>query len=375
MLEMDEFDIGKFIKNLQITGGNNYLSRMPLYECIRRTLQEMIVSGEIPDGCQLPSDKVFAKALGINHITLGKALNEIRKCGLLIRNRSTGTVVHSPSQAEINSSGTKEKLVSVIFDDVTVGTFQSELFVAIHNALVANKLEMLFSSSAGNPENQFAGIRSILLKPNCCGCIVWSIMNDAQVKELMQIKPKNFPLIILGRIHDGIAHDSVCYDLFDAANKAGNYYINLGYSKLAFVVPSNKKEFVKERIAGLRSVLRDPKELELIYYDESDILSVDKYERIPLIAVNLKTLNWLYQMRQNSKQTLKDLIPITAFCTRNDLLPPLPVLKVIFSSEELGRKSVELLVGRLHGSQSSYQKLLIKGVIHEPATYTELVSQ
>jgi DNA-binding LacI/PurR family transcriptional regulator len=372
---MDEFDIIKFIQKLQVTGGNNYLSRMPLYECIRRTLQEMIVGGEIPDGCQLPSDKVFAKALGINHITLGKALNEVRKCGLLIRNRSTGTVVHSPSQAEINISGTQEKLISVILDDVTYGTFQSEFFVAVHNALVANKLEMLFSSSSGNPETQYATIRSILLKANCCGCIVWSIMNDAQVKELMQIKPKNFPLIILGRIHDGIAHDSVCYDLFDAANKAGNYYINLGYSKLAFVVPSNKKEFVKERIAGLRSVLRDPKELELIYYDESDILSVDKYERIPLIAVNLKTLNWLYQMRQNSKQTLKDLIPITAFCTRNDLLPPLPVLKVIFSSEELGRKSVELLVGRLHGSQSSYQKLLIKGVIHEPATYTELVSQ
>ena len=375
VLQMDKFDIEKFTHKLRLTGGSDYLSRMPLYECIRRTLQAMIVSGEIPDGCQLPSDKIFAKALGINHITLGKALNEIRNCGLLIRNRSAGTIVHSLSQADISISGTKEKLVSVIFDDVTSGTFQSELFVAVHNALVANNLEMLFSSSAGHADAQFAAIRSILLKANCCGCIVWSIMNDAQVKELMQIKPKNFPLIILGRIHDGIAHDSVCYDLFDAANKAGIYYINRGYSKLTFVAPCNKKEFVKERIAGLRSVLRDPKDLELIYYDENDILSLDKYERIPLIAVNLKTLNWLYQMRQSSKQTIKNLIPITAFCTRNDLLPPLPVLKVIFSSEELGCKSVELLVERLHGSQSNYQKLLIKGVIHEPAVSTELVSQ
>jgi DNA-binding LacI/PurR family transcriptional regulator len=370
---MDEFDIIKFIQKLQITGGNNYLSRMPLYECIRRTLQEMIVSGEIPDGCQLPSDKVFAKALGINHITLGKALNEIRKCGLLIRNRSTGTVVHSPNQAEISASGTQEKLVSVIFDDVTYGTFQSELFVAVHNALVANKLEMLFSSSAGGPDAQFAGIRSMLLKPNCCGCIVWSIMNDDQVKELMRIKPKNFPLIILDKDYPGIAYDSVRYDAFDAASKVGSYYVNCGYRKLVFVVAKNKEKNVKSRIAGVRSVLPNPKNLEVISFDKGDTIDLDKYEGIPVITASLEALNWLYQIRQNAKSQSGNSIQVATFATRNDLLPPLPVMEVIFSSEDMGYKSVELLVTRLHGDQSDYQKHLIKGTIHESIISTALV--
>lgn len=370
---MDEFDIIKFIQKLQVTGGNNYLSRMPLYECIRRTLQEMIVSGEIPDGCQLPSDKVFAKALGINHITLGKALNEIRKCGLLIRNRSTGTIVHSPNHAEINSSGTKEKLVSVIFDDVTYGTFQSELFVAVHNALVANKLEMLFSSSAGNPDAQYSLIRSMLLKPNCCGCIVWSIMSDAQVRELMRIKPKNFPLIILDKEYPGIAYDSVRYDAFDAAGKVGAYYVNRGYRKFVFVVAKNKEKDVKSRIAGVRSALPNPQGLEVISFDEENTTNLDKYEGIPVITANLEALNWIYQMRRSAKFVSDTPIPIATFCTRNDLLPPLPVMEVIFSSEEMGYKSVELLVARLHGDQSDCQKHLIKGTIHESTISTQLV--
>ena len=333
----------------------------------------MIVSGEIPDGCQLPSDKVFAKALGINHITLGKALNEVRKCGLLIRNRAKGTLVNSPNHEDINISGTQEKLVSVIFDDVAYGTFQSELFVAVHNALVANNLEMLFSSSAGNSDAQFAGIRSILLKPNCCGCIVWSIMSDIQVKELMQIKPKNFPLIILDREYPGIGYDSVRYDAFDAARKVGTYYVKQGYQKLAFVVSSNRKEIVKLRIAGLRSVLRDPKELKLIYFDKGDTIPLDKYENIPIVTANLEALNWLYQIRQKAKLATSNTIPVSTFRTRNDLLPPMSVLEVIFSSEELGYKSVELLVARLHGDQSNYQSHLIKGIIHEPVLSAGLV--
>lgn len=372
---MAEFDIEKFTHKLQLTGGSNYLSRMPLYECIRRTLQEMIVSGEIPDGCQLPSDKVFAKALGINHITLGKALNEVRKCGLLIRNRSTGTVVHSPRKEDINSSGTKEKLVSVIFDDTTQGTFQTDLFVAIHNKLVANNLEILFQSAAGHPNAQFAAIRSILLKPNCCGCIVWSIMNETQIRELMQIKPKKFPLIILDKAYPGIAYDSVRYDAFDAAQKIGAYYVKRGYQKLAFVGPGSKREFMEQRVAGLRSALRNPQELQLIYYDEVNTIHLNNYEEIPLITANFEALNWLYKMRRNAKLTASNLIPIATFCTSNDLLPPLPILETIFSSEELGYKSVELLVARLHGDHSDYQTHLIKGTIHEPVISTELVAK
>lgn len=370
---MDEFDINKLSLRMQNTGGSNYLSRMPLYECLRRTLQEMITNGEIPDGCRLPADKNFATSLGINHRTLGKALNELRQCGLLIRHRAKGTFVNSPKKGDISSFGTKEKLVSVIFDDTTQGTFQTDLFVAIHNKLVANNLEVLFMSSAGRPDTQFATIRSTLLKPNCCGCIVWSIMSDTQIRELMQIKPRNFPLIILDKYYPGISYDSVRYDAFDAAQKIGAYYVNRGYQKLAFVGPSSKKELLKLRVAGLRSALRNPQELQLIYFDEVNTVHLNNYEEIPLITANLEALAWLYKMRQNAKLTASNLIPIATFCTSNDLLPPLPILKAIFSSEELGCKSTELLVARLHGDHTDYQTHLIKSAIHEPVSSYELV--
>ena len=65
----------------------------PIHETVAKAVSDEINSGRWPDGAKLPSDKAMAAELGINHITLAKALNELRRLGILERRRAHGTFV------------------------------------------------------------------------------------------------------------------------------------------------------------------------------------------------------------------------------------------------------------------------------------------
>ena len=100
----------KQIREIRNGEGDNSL---PVYLRIRKALEELILSGALPDGCRLPPDRKLSEMLNTTHITLGKALNELRDQGLLGRSRSLGTFVKAPrEQAEI-IPGERNKLVAV----------------------------------------------------------------------------------------------------------------------------------------------------------------------------------------------------------------------------------------------------------------------
>ena len=61
----------------------------PIYETVILSIIQMIESGELPPGTKFPPDKKLAIELGINHITLAKALNELRRRNVLDRRRAT----------------------------------------------------------------------------------------------------------------------------------------------------------------------------------------------------------------------------------------------------------------------------------------------
>lgn len=364
---MSEFDWGNFYKKMEEACKNRDFPDIPLYENIRRTLQAMIIRGEFPDGCQLPSDRVLARELNINHITLGKAFNELRKCGLLVRSPAKGTFVRLPE--ETGGSPAEpfgRNLVSVIFDDVNTNTFQSELFVAIHNNLNEYGMEMLFASFGGDSEKQYNGIRSVLVDPDCRGCIAWSIMSRDQVADLLRIKPKNFPLIILNGEFSGLEFDGVSYDTAGALRQMAEYYLRKKFARMAYLVPHKYLDLAKARLEQLDALLPSRDAMQVIPYSEKSEVDFAGYRDVPLIAFNTSVLWHLYQNLCQSGIASKWHTPVAVPCNRSDLMPPLPLLKMIFPAEELGVLAVEALTARLNGNRGGYQKQLVKGVIHEP---------
>ncbi|NQS91963.1 MAG: GntR family transcriptional regulator [Chloroflexi bacterium] len=71
--------------------------RRPLYTQTIDALSEMIVSGKLKTGCQLPPEEELASQLGISRSTLREALGHMETRGYIARRQGIGTFVTTPT--------------------------------------------------------------------------------------------------------------------------------------------------------------------------------------------------------------------------------------------------------------------------------------
>jgi GntR family transcriptional regulator len=65
----------------------------PLYHQIYLDFRHRILAGILRYGQRLPSEAVIAQELGVSRITVKRAMNDLAKEGMVIRNRGRGTIV------------------------------------------------------------------------------------------------------------------------------------------------------------------------------------------------------------------------------------------------------------------------------------------
>src|SRR5579859_6962250 len=66
---------------------------LPLYRQICQRLREAILSGELPEGARLPTERALASELGVNRTTVMNAYNELASEGLVEGHVGRGTLV------------------------------------------------------------------------------------------------------------------------------------------------------------------------------------------------------------------------------------------------------------------------------------------
>jgi DNA-binding LacI/PurR family transcriptional regulator len=365
------------LKDIKSSGKD---SSGPIYLRIRKELENMIISGELPDNYRLPSDMELASIIGVTHITLGKALNELRKQGLLQRNRSRGTFVKAPTTDQELIPGEKSKLVAVIFDDVNRTTFQSELFISLHDNLQKNGLEMLFLSSSGRDSIQFEQVKGILQKPNCCGCLLWSILETNQVRDLMKIKPVDFPLIFMDKHYEEVGHDCSIYDSTNAARSLGRLLLNRNYKKMVFLIREKNLKYNSplNRYYGLREAFAeknlDPDNVVLYRLDENKPFNLDEINSlvpngVVIAAVAELAVKLKLQLEEENPHGA-NIFPLISFgpSSFGISLADRNISEMHFSPADLGKNSVDILLERLNGDHSGWKRATAKAVFVERAS-------
>ncbi len=73
-------------------------SSIPIFEQIKNTIKENIISGKLQEDEQLPSVRKLAKELKISILTVKKAYDELEKEGLIITRQGLGSFVSSNNQ-------------------------------------------------------------------------------------------------------------------------------------------------------------------------------------------------------------------------------------------------------------------------------------
>ena len=85
----------------------------PIYEQITSQMKNMILSGKLEEGSQLPSIRALAKDLRISVITTKRAYEELERDGFIITVAGKGSYV-----AENNSAVLKEEKMKQLEEDV-----------------------------------------------------------------------------------------------------------------------------------------------------------------------------------------------------------------------------------------------------------------
>lgn len=72
------------------------MGEVPLYERVRRAIAASIADGTYTPGDKLPSESRLADALGVNRLTVRRAIEELARAGALESRQGSGTYVSAP---------------------------------------------------------------------------------------------------------------------------------------------------------------------------------------------------------------------------------------------------------------------------------------
>ncbi len=235
-------------------------SKLPIYMQVYRQVLNDIHAGKWKTGERLPADMAFAKELGVNHLTLKKAMNRLAAEGYLTRTRGRGTFV-SPVLPKKKTQITGKR-ITLIFDIVSESSFHSDFFLKLYKEVIDMGLTLELISANRNRTTQFKQIMELFSDPDSAGCIVWPLLSVRQLESLAAAKPENYPLVFINHKPEidvrGI--DFSGYDDFGSGQILGEYITSLGFENcVVFQTKSSRNTATSAyRIAGLKQALKFP---------------------------------------------------------------------------------------------------------------------
>lgn len=286
-------------------------SGLPVYETIMNSIHNQIVSGLWPNGTKLPPDKEMAAALGINHLTLAKALNKLKEIGLLSRRRAQGTFVNL-GKGDIAC----KKRVAVVFDDASEKTFQQKLFLLLHQQLEKSGCSMVFFSSDASAEKQLMQLQQIIHDPGMHGCIVWSILSSDYASKLKSENSENFPIVFLDKIYENLDFDYAGFDNFGCGQQIAEEINMAACERVIWIEDAEELVWssVQERLKGLTSKLNRGIDLQRIRAEKISQANLQVY-KTAVVASTVKCAVVLKKYFENLSEEIFWIV----YLTENDL--------------------------------------------------------
>lgn len=141
-------------------------NRTPLYKQISGQIQAQILSGEIPEGFQFPSERQLADMLGVNRTTVLNAYKELKADGLIASHVGRGTIAARGGNGEISQgSYQKEPMWEYLFSDYMKNRdgFDINKYLEIANQKDVISFAAGIASFENLPVRAFEGIEQGLL--------------------------------------------------------------------------------------------------------------------------------------------------------------------------------------------------------------------
>ena len=106
----------------------NYHDSRPIYEKVKDSLRQLILSGALPEGDRLPSVRELAMSLTINPNTIQRAYRELEQEGYIVSVPGKGSfVAHGGGARAARMAELREKLSALAAEFEAVGVSRAEM--------------------------------------------------------------------------------------------------------------------------------------------------------------------------------------------------------------------------------------------------------
>lgn len=271
--------------------------QVTVWRGIADEITRRIVSGELPPGTKIESESEMAERLGVSRHTVHKAIHELQREGLVVRQRRWGTVVAERPRLK------KHRIGYVV--DFTTNQFQTQLLSHIELALREGD-RLLVATSRNDPVLEAQHLRSLLSEVD--GLIVYPAEGDENAALFKEIQAKGFPVVLIDRAPRGCEDMVVLTDNVLSSELAVKCLSERGCHRIAFFGNSNDRAMSnRERRVGYEQAVEsiDPRLERWIHMSLEDN-SESMYQAVndALVTMRLKfpdldgafcTQDWLAQ--------------------------------------------------------------------------------
>ncbi|CAN5558551.1 GntR family transcriptional regulator [soil metagenome] len=206
-----------------------------------------IESGRLEPGDRLPTDVALAELNGISRATAHRALAELQRWGLVVRQRRVGTLVAS-------RESTRTGRVALVLDQIVPERdFPRHDLVGGLHAGLGEDHSLLWCDSKLDVDREIDFLQRMATEAD--GIICWPTGDPRTTPVLRELVEKRVPIVLLDRIPEGLEIDAVTNDSVDATRHALEFLFSRGHERIGFF-GFNKPHVstVVERIAAFRAV-------------------------------------------------------------------------------------------------------------------------
>jgi DNA-binding LacI/PurR family transcriptional regulator len=331
------------------------------WKSIAEDVRSRIESGELAAGERLATEEELAERYGVSRHTAHRALNELQRQGLLVRQRRWGTVVAERNRRRTGRIG--------FLVDYSYGVFQADLMRAIEHSL-AEDGSLMISDSKNDPVREATQL--LRMRDEVDGVVCYPTGGSDNIPIFQELIDSGFPIVFVDRAPYGLEGHAVLTDHESGARSAVQELVDRGHKRIAYFGGDNEHvQSVRERRSGYLSVIDfDPRP-----YSRSIVLELERRPELmiqgvfdalaamrmlpdpPTAAFCVQDCFTVSLLEACSLQGLRIPEDLEVACF-NDFRPvtlrfPSRLHRVVQRADEIGRTAVERLYALIDGQEVS----------------------
>jgi LacI family transcriptional regulator len=193
---------------------------------------------------------------------------------------------------------------------------------------------------------------------------------------LLEIQRKNIPLVMVDHEDALLTCDTIFNNNFDSSARLANHLIGLGHRSIQFIGDIHYSRSFYDRWMGIRSSLEENKlpvkfDEELCSFEYTNIegsfkdwLDRQSTKTLPtaFVCANDEIATRVIKSLMEKGVNVPEDISVTGFDNKEVSYQTAPTLTTVnVAKEELGKRSVKMLIHRLNEKDAPFEKLLLSG--------------